>query len=77
MAQDRLRCDELPLTHEFLALMLGVRRSSVTNALHVVEGTGAIRATRSLVTVRDRDALQRLAGASYGLSEQEYRRVLG
>lgn len=77
MAQDRLRCDELLLTHEFLALMLGVRRSSVTNALHVVEGTGAIRATRSLVTVRDRDALQRLAGASYGLSEQEYRRVLG
>lgn len=77
MAQDRLRCDELPLTHDFLALMLGVRRSSVTNALHVVEGTGAIRATRSLITVRDRDALQRLAGASYGLSEQEYRRVLG
>jgi hypothetical protein len=41
------------------------------------EVTGAIRATRSLVTVRDRDALQRLAGASYGLSEHEYRRVLG
>lgn len=77
MAQDRLRSDELPLTHDFLALMLGVRRSSVTNALHIVEGTGAIRATRSLVTVRNRDALERLAGACYGLPEQEYRRVLG
>ena len=77
MAQDRLRSDELPLTHDFLALMLGVRRSSVTNALHVVEGAGAIRATRSLITVRNRSELERLAGASYGVPEAEYLRVLG
>lgn len=77
MAHDRLAGDELPLTHDFLALMLGVRRSSVTNALHIVEGEGAIKATRSLITVKDRHALQRLAGASYGVPEQEYRRVLG
>lgn len=77
MAHDRLAGDELPLTHDFLALMLGVRRSSVTNALHIVEGSGAIKATRSLITVKDRDALQLLAGASYGLPEREYRRVLG
>jgi len=76
MAQDRLRSDELPLTHDFLALMLGVRRSSVTNALHVVESTTAIKATRSLITVKDRDELRRLAGASYGLPEREYDRVL-
>jgi CRP-like cAMP-binding protein len=77
MAHDRLHNDELPLTHDFLALMLGVRRSSVTNALHLVEGSGAIKASRSLIVVRDRDKLQRLAGASYGLPESEYRRVLG
>lgn len=77
MAHDRLESDELPLTHDFLALMLGVRRSSVTNALHVVEGSGAIKASRSLITVRDRDKLERLAGASYGLPESEYQRVLG
>jgi len=77
MAHDRLESDELPLTHDFLALMLGVRRSSVTNALHVVEGLGAIKASRSLITVRERDKLERLAGASYGLPESEYRRVLG
>lgn len=77
MAQDRLEHDELPLTHDFLALMLGVRRSSVTNALHVVEGSGAIKASRSLIVVRDRDKLERLAWASYGLPESEYRRVLG
>ena len=77
MAHHRLEVDELPLTHDFLALMLGVRRSSVTSALHIVEGAGAIKTTRSLITVRDRDALQRLAGASYGLPEREYRRVFG
>lgn len=77
MAHDRLAGDQLPLTHDFLALMLGVRRSSVTSALHIVEGSGAIRASRSLITVRDRDTLQRVAAASYGLPEQEYRRVLG
>ena len=77
MAHDRLRSDDLPLTHDFLALMLGVRRSSVTNALHVIEGAGAIKATRSLITVRNREDLERLAAASYGLPEAEYRRVLG
>jgi CRP-like cAMP-binding protein len=77
MAHDRLKNDDLSLTHDFLALMLGVRRSSVTNALHVVEASGAIKASRSLVMIRDRDRLKRLAGASYGLPEAEYRRVLG
>lgn len=77
MAHDRLENDELPLTHDFLALMLGVRRSSVTNALHVVEGSRAIKASRSLIVVRDRDKLERLPGASYGLPESEYQRVLG
>ena len=38
MAHDRLDGDELPLTHEFLGLMLGVRRAGVTVALHVLEG---------------------------------------
>jgi CRP-like cAMP-binding protein len=77
MAQDRLASDELPLTHDFLALMLGVRRSSVTNALHAVEGAGAIKASRSQIKVRSRSELERMAGACYGLPEAEYERVLG
>jgi hypothetical protein len=76
MSHDRLRVDELTLTHDFLSLMLGVRWSSVTNALHTVEGEGAIKASRSLITVRSRQKLERLAGASYGLPEAEYERVL-
>ena len=38
MCHDRVDGDELPLTHEFLGMMLGVRRSSVTLATQVLEG---------------------------------------
>lgn len=68
MCQDRLG-DELPLTHDFLALMLGVRRPSVTDALHKLEGALAIRADRSLITVRDRSKLEDIAGRAYGQPE--------
>lgn len=38
MCHDRLRTNDLPFTHEFFALMLGVRRSGVTNEIHILEG---------------------------------------
>jgi CRP-like cAMP-binding protein len=76
MAHDRLESDELPLTHDFLSLMLGVRRSGVTDAIHAVEGERAIRAKRGLITVRDRKRLEEIAGDSYGVPEAEYRRLM-
>ena len=76
MSQDRMGGDELPLTHEFLSLMLGVRRASVTDALHTLEGEGAIKATRARIQVRDRRKLEAIAGHSYGLPEAEYERVM-
>jgi CRP-like cAMP-binding protein len=77
MCHDRLDGDDLPLVHEFLALMLGVRRSGVTLALQIVEGAGVIRAKRGLITVRDRAKLLEIAGGSYGVPEAEYRRLIG
>lgn len=77
MAHDRLEGDELPLTHDFLALMLAARRSSVTLATQVLEGYGAIRAKRALMIVRDRGMLYDLAGRSYGPAEAEYERLIG
>ncbi|SER80330.1 Crp/Fnr family transcriptional regulator [Rhizobium sp. NFR03] len=77
MAHDRAGEDDLPLTHDFLALMLGVRRPSVTTALHILEGENLIRSSRGTVTVRDRTGLERLAGGSYGFAEAEYKRVIG
>ena len=77
MCQDRLGGDNLPLTHEFLALMLGVRRSGVTNELHILEGIHAIKATRGNVRVIDRERLEEVAGGCYGLPEREYERLIG
>jgi len=74
---DRVREDDICMTHEEFRLMLGVRRSSVTDALHRLEEEQAIRAFRGRVVVRDRVKLMRLAGDTYGHAEQEYRRLLG
>jgi CRP-like cAMP-binding protein len=55
MSQDRLG-DKLNLTHDFLALMLGVRRPSVTDALHALEGEQMIKAARGQITIRSRES---------------------
>jgi CRP-like cAMP-binding protein len=77
MAQDRLEGDEVPLTHDFLSIMLATQRSSVTLAMQALEGYGAIRAKRARIIVRDRDMLCDLAGNSYGPAEAEYERLIG
>jgi CRP-like cAMP-binding protein len=59
MCHDRIDGDDIEITHEFMSMMLGVRRAGVTTALHVLEGSRLIRSTRGLVTVRDRDGLER------------------
>ena len=73
---DRVDGDEIAMTHEELSLMLGVRRASVTDALHVLEGEQAIRNMRRRVIVRDRGKLQVIAGESYGFAEAEYARLI-
>jgi CRP-like cAMP-binding protein len=77
MSHDRLQDDNMRLTHAFLSLMLGVRRSGVTNALHILEGANAITSTRANVFVKSRLLLEEAAGACYGEPEQEYERLLG
>ena len=77
MAHDRVDGNELALTHEFLALMLGVRRAGVTVATHDLEGEGLIRAERGVITVLDRAGLDAVADGSYGAPEAEYERLIG
>jgi CRP-like cAMP-binding protein len=77
MWHDRIQDDELSATHEFLALLLGVRRQGVTVALHALEGHGWIRSTRNTVRIRDRAGLQGKAGGFYGVAEEAYRRAFG
>jgi CRP-like cAMP-binding protein len=77
MCHDRLDGDDLPLTHEFLSLMLGVRRSGVTEALHVLEGVKIVRTSRGRIHILDREKLEEIAGDCYGLSEAEYAKLIG
>jgi CRP-like cAMP-binding protein len=77
MCHDRLDGDELPLTHEFIAVMLGVRRPGVTEALQMLEREQAIRAERRNIVVLDRRKLEETAGDSYGVPEAEYERLIG
>jgi hypothetical protein len=58
-------------------MMLGVRRPSVTTALHVLEGHQLIMSERGLITVRNRAALEVFAKDAYGPPEHEYRRLIG
>jgi CRP-like cAMP-binding protein len=76
MCHDRTDGDEISLTHEFLSIMLAVRRPSVTTALHVLEGRKLIYSERGVIIVRDRTALQSFARDAYGESEKEYERLL-
>lgn len=77
MCHDRIDGDEIPVTHEFLSLMLAVRRPSVTTSLHVLEGNRFIRAQRGYITIRNRDALEVFAADAYGRPEEEYRQLIG
>lgn len=77
MCRDRVDSDEIRLTHEFMAMMVGVQRSGVTVTLHILEGCGAIRSKRGRVIILDREKLEELAGDAYGAPEAEYRRLIG
>jgi CRP-like cAMP-binding protein len=77
MAQDRVQGDILPLTHEFLSVMLGVRRPGVTVALKALRERGLISYRRGEITIKDRNGVARVAGDAYGTPESEYRRLIG
>ena len=74
--QDRVGGEEIVLTHEELGLMLGVRRASITDALHYLEGERAIMSLRGRLIVRDRARLEALTEETYGYAEAEYQRLL-
>ena len=76
MCHDRTPGNEIDLTHDFLAIMLGVRRAGVTVGTHKLEGHGLIRADRGRITILDREGLESHAHGFYGASEEEYARLL-
>ncbi|QYE35046.1 MULTISPECIES: Crp/Fnr family transcriptional regulator [Sphingosinicellaceae] len=77
MSLDRLEANDVTMTHEALALMLGVRRAGVTVAIQALEAKGALIGRRAALTVINRTILAEIAGDAYGTAERVYLRVLG
>lgn len=77
MAQDRVEGHEVPLTQEFLAQMLGVRRPSVSVVAARLQDAGLIHYHRGLITVLDRTRLEAVSCECYRTVKNEYDRLLG
>jgi len=73
---DRAEQDTLPLTHEFLAEMLGVQRSSVSVVARTLQTAGLIQQARGSITVTDRAGLEEVACECYGKIRGIYERLL-
>jgi CRP-like cAMP-binding protein len=71
MTQDRVGSKHLPLTQEFLAQMLGTRRSSVTVAAGALQKAGLIAYSRGDVTIHERRRLEEAACDCYGLLQRQ------
>ena len=77
MMQDRMPTSDLPLTQEFLAMMLGVRRAGVTDAANALKRAGLIKYTRGHVTILDRAGLEKRSCECYGVTKREFDQLIG
>ena len=74
---DRVTGNVFPLTHDFLGLMLGVRRASVTDTARALQARGLISYQRGFITVLDRKGLERATCECYQLIKSEFDRLFG
>lgn len=76
-ARDRSANDRLPLTHEFIAMMLGVRRAGVTVAAQSLQSAGLIEYAHGRITIADREGLEAAACECFQVIKREHARVFG
>jgi CRP-like cAMP-binding protein len=74
---DHMDAEELPLTQEFLAIMLGVRRPGVTVAAQSLQDAGLIQYRRGRITITDRRGLEKISCECYGRIRDDYEQLLG
>lgn len=77
MTADRVGSNELQLTHEFLAVMLGVQRSSLTEVLQPLQQRELLRSERGKITILNRPGVEATACECYRRVQDEYARLLG
>jgi len=77
MAHDRAQEDDFPITHEFLSMMLGVRRAGITVAAGLLQKAGFIRYNRGRIEVTDRPGLESVACECYGIVRRAQDQLLG
>jgi Mn-dependent DtxR family transcriptional regulator len=76
LSLDRLPANELSMTQELIANMLGVRREGVTEAAGKLQNDGLIHYSRGRITVLDRPGLEKRVCECYEVVRQEFRRLL-
>ncbi len=76
LSLDRLPTDELAMTQELIANMLGVRREGVTEAARTLQNAGLIRYSRGRITVLDRPRLEQAVCECYAVVKKEFDRLL-
>src|SRR3954452_15234874 len=77
MTRDRVGSDDLKLTHEYLAMMLGARRASVTDALGPLQEEGLVRSHRGRIAILDGAGVEARSCECYAVVRDEYDRLLG
>jgi CRP-like cAMP-binding protein len=77
MTRDRVGADEFPLTHDFLAAMLGVRRPSVTVAAGILQQAGLIDYRRGQMRILDGERLEAASCEDYRLTREIYEQLFG
>ncbi|MEW6495917.1 MAG: Crp/Fnr family transcriptional regulator [Cyanobacteriota bacterium] len=77
MSSDGVDSEKLSLTHEFLSMMLGVRRAGVSEAASQLQSKGLIRYQRGNIQILDRKNLETSACECYGVVKAEYERLFG
>lgn len=76
-SHDRLAADRLPMTHEFIAMMLSVRRAGITSALRAFQSRGLVKCGRGAVAIIDRGGLEAAACECYGIVRDANEVLLG
>lgn len=76
MASDRIESDTIPMTHEFLASMLGIRRTGVTAIARDLQRAKLIQYQHGRITITDRHSLKAAACECYSVDHQRLRQLL-